>query len=912
MDRRVVLTEAPYRVAQSQAAGHTVVTPNPRAARALGEAHAVSLIDIGLRLLRQAHPPRVPAPSAMAQRLLKRAVGDEIGSYQPERLAEVLRPSLARLLRAAADWGRLSSEGTPRVRQLARVALRYRESLEARGWVDPAEQLHAAAKAVTEREPLLVYGYARLDADERAFLDACAGDGSVLVLPGGESALFDGNRETLRDLVRNGWTAQQPECGGAPTLGERLAARWLGADQDLPDDAVRVQAYADPEAEVRGVLGQVKQLLAAGEPADELVVVARDEELYVPLVMAVAAEFETPVHPRNQIGLTATRLGGWLTRLLDMVVEDAPYETTLCALADPLSGSLTCDQRRAAQSRRAQGLATWIETLPEQALLPPLMTARGAAWPLAEWVAWLRGVFAVADLPDRLMAWPAELTAWKKLDDGLRLLAEAGEPQAVPAEIFAREVADLLAASTVATDAARGGVDLHTPLALYGSARAHVFVLGAAAGLLPAALHDDPYLDAAERHQLTAQGVRQESAAEEALRERLSFWSLLQCVRRSLVLSRPRVLDRGEAPPSPFLGELGVAESEPPLILASATALRPYALGNPGDPVARAAGRGLMIENRRESAAPPDEFDGVLGLPLPADSFSVSRLIVFGQCPFRWFGESVLGLAAPEEVPAEPEPSRMGSLLHRVLELVVRGALRLGAPTDREVMVRLLEPALAVTVGEPGHDSADRRLMADLASERRDRDAESLRACRRWSHWPLLRGELLATWAAAVRCDDFLGRDAEPEDFEIPLTGVCAGISVRGRADRVDRLEDGRRRLIDYKSGSGRQRPPGVRGADGRLSVDVQLPLYERLYADQTGYAVEARYFKVRGRALAANPRDADANREAMEAFVASVPARLAAGEAPVTPDRDLAACEYCDLAMVCRRGPRLARKECP
>ncbi|MCZ7599920.1 MAG: hypothetical protein M5U09_22300 [Gammaproteobacteria bacterium] len=81
--------------------------------------------------------------------------------------------------------------------------------------VDEAELLHVAAREVTTPDPLLVYGYARLDADERAFLKAYAADGSELVLPGGAKTMFDENRATADELLTDGGTAGDRADGSA-------------------------------------------------------------------------------------------------------------------------------------------------------------------------------------------------------------------------------------------------------------------------------------------------------------------------------------------------------------------------------------------------------------------------------------------------------------------------------------------------------------------------------------------------------------------------------------------------------------------------------------------------------------------------------------------------------------------------
>ena len=78
-----------------------------------------------------------------------------------------------------------------------------------RGLIDPAEALWQAAQASPERRPVLVWGYPRLGRDEVAFIDAVAGEGSVVRLPYAEDHTFDENRETAEELERRGWTIER-------------------------------------------------------------------------------------------------------------------------------------------------------------------------------------------------------------------------------------------------------------------------------------------------------------------------------------------------------------------------------------------------------------------------------------------------------------------------------------------------------------------------------------------------------------------------------------------------------------------------------------------------------------------------------------------------------------------------------
>lgn len=453
-------------------------------------------------------------------------------------------------------------------------------------------------------------------------------------------------------------------------------------------------------------------------------------------------------------------------------------------------------------------------------------------------------------------------------------------------EVFVQEVRDSLSLLTVPVQPGRGGVELLSPLLLYGGRYRHVFVLGMAEGILPAPVKDDPVLDFHERKRLAQKGLRLEQAAEAARREHVSFYSLLQSAGETLTLSYPRLLGTHEALPSPYFSMLDLQPAEPPLFpAASLEEARRMCLRHDvtlDDPVLPRARHAWNVERRRELAEHYDEYDGIINHPLDSSQqvFSASQLTILGQCPFRWFATYLLGLGEPDEAETDLSPSLQGILYHKILELAVAWARDAG--DLRQAVLNRLEEAFL---------QAERELRFPPIPA-----------------WPARRSEHLALLRQAVLGADFLRDGAEVLATETRFKGEWNGLAVTGIVDRVDGTAKGLL-LVDYKTRS--TRPAGAKDQEGKLTLDVQLPLYLQaatpaLYPGEQ--AREAYYYSLtKGEMLRAQVDEAG-----LERLVQEVKQRLQDGHYPVQPDPKMEVCKTCACDPVCRRGSRLIRKGVP
>jgi RecB family exonuclease len=487
----------------------------------------------------------------------------------------------------------------------------------------------------------------------------------------------------------------------------------------------------------------------------------------------------------------------------------------------------------------------------------------------AGWMYRFGALFETYALDRKVRSWPREMVA---LSAAKAAVGWLGEPAAetISRERFVAEVEEVLQSTSTPAHPAREGVALHTPLSLYGASYRYVFTLGLTEGGFPPSVADDPALDFHERNCLRRRGIRLELAAERTRRERLSFWTLLQVPQERLVLSYPKLVGGRETLPSPYFGLVGVEPGVPmPLPAASLEEARRAYLQRSGmeqDSVLGRARASWEVERRREGPAPFDHYDGVLDIPVDYEDrhFSVSELGDLAYCGFRWWSRSVLGLREPEE--GEP-PTLIGSLYHRTLEIAARDAER--SEDVRQGVLENLEAAL----------------------EEAERELEMVRV-RGWVHW---REVYLAQLERAVKAEDFALPGAEVVQTEARFAGEWQGFEVVGRVDRVDRTPEGLV-FIDYKSTASAPKP------------DLQLSVYREAAAPALfpGEPVRDAYYYSLRRAERIKAKEPSA--EALESMAEGMKTNLEGGYLP--PDVLQRVCSFCEFDLVCRRGPRLDRKE--
>ena len=294
-------------------------------------------------------------------------------------------------------------------------------------------------------------------------------------------------------------------------------------------------------------------------------------------------------------------------------------------------------------------------------------------------------------------------------------------------------------------------------------------------------------------------------------------------------------------------------------------------------------------------------------------TLSPTAFFRYVACPLRFYFHSVARLDAGDEISEEVDAPMFGTILHAAVQ-------RLYAPIEGEAhpggtlraLIRTGEVAAAVeaAIGEhylkdPKATAADYTgnlvLVKDIVVR-------------------YLRGGVMPYDAAH---DGFRVEGLERRvdyGFDFATAGGSRRMKFSGIADRIDRLDDGSLRVVDYKTGSPHLEFAGIgslfRGEGRqRLSNIVQTLLYAMmLYRSEGSDATPALYY-VRAmnrpdyspllddRELSLRGARYSLYAERFEELVRETLAEMYDPAVPFRQCADADTCRYCDFNVICKRG---------
>ena len=390
-----------------------------------------------------------------------------------------------------------------------------------------------------------------------------------------------------------------------------------------------------------------------------------------------------------------------------------------------------------------------------------------------------------------------------------------------PVRRLANRLAELVAGLSFDAEACKPGHLAISPLSRAGyNNRLHVYVIGMDEGAFPGGAAEDPLLLDGERSGLSSElALRRTRPAEQVwhLARVLGMASgkvtLLSC-RRSLSDGReryPAALFQQAAEQMAVENvdvegvlpeQIDQALDDADLLLAQYPFAEYKSLVDSAFPWLIS---GQKARRAREWSG-LTTYDGWLGASTPELAitakrgiFSPSKLEMLARCPYRYFLNDVLRIRPLEEMETDPtqwlDPLSFGALLHSLFHKFMQTLQARGEHPDRKQ-----------------HGALIQELLEKEIEERKETDPVEHQAAYRAD---VKRLSQAAQVFLAVEADQ---ENSEPMGFEVSFGfGESGGLNneepvaleladdvnfrIRGRIDRVDRVEDGFA-IWDYKTGS--------------------------------------------------------------------------------------------------------------
>jgi ATP-dependent helicase/DNAse subunit B len=858
------------------------------------------------------------------------ATGELIAELQrslvtPQRFAQALR-----------SWAAEDDRRAPYAEDVARLYLDYGRELERLRRVDAelfAWRALDALRAAGGRwgsDPVFFYGFDELTALQRDAVETLSRIAGAevtvsLTYEPGRAALVARAEavEELRALAER--VVELPALddhygpGSRPALHHLERALFEPAPERIdPGDAVRLLEAGGERAEAELMAAEVLDLIRAGMPAEEIVVVFRSLAR-APVLVRVFEQYGIALAGGHEIPFGHTGLGRGLLGLARCALLDE-RRTSSQDLLDYLRSPGLPERTEVIDALEAElrqeGLTTVAQARSRLAwACGEIDSLSSAADPAGELARHARRLFAAPYRGAAPMLEPTEELDARAL---VTLLGALSEVEELGQAVTGVELIELLEALVVPSGAAAapGAVLLAEPLQIRARRFRAVFVGGLVEGEFPSPARPEPFLSDEHRFELAAcSGLRLRARDDALARERYLFYASVSRATEQVVLSYRSSDEEGNvALPSPFIADVAelLVESWPErrrrrlladVVWAADRAPTERELARARSAL-RAPARGEVPEPLRSLG------DGALRHVRHLRILSAGALETYADCPVKWLVQRELqpALFAPQ-----PEPIARGNCMHEALERVIA---RLGGPVTLASLPeahRILDEVLAAlpTAGPeaPGQIAPGRPAAVRVAA-RRAIEAD----LRRYLEREAGDGCEFEPSGLELR---FGFTDAAPSLPALELGVGPDRVLVRGMIDRID-VDAGRRAIVrDYKSGATR---PEQQGARWRIDRRLQVALYMLVVRERLGLEpVAGLYQPLRGedlrprgiflkdapvgtRVVGTDARDREALDAELQDAVAralALAGRLRAGE--LTPCPETCSRDGCSYPGICR-----------
>lgn len=298
--------------------------------------------------------------------------------------------------------------------------------------------------------------------------------------------------------------------------------------------------------------------------------------------------------------------------------------------------------------------------------------------------------------------------------------------------------------------------------------------------------------------------------------------------------------------------------------------------------------------------------------PASPAALSPTAFFRYVACPLRFYFHSVARLKSDEEVSEEVDAPMFGTILHAAAQRLYAAVVGQAHPGERlQQMLRSAEVSAAVVGAINDHYLRDEHatvadysgnllLVKDIVER-------------------YLRGGIIR-YDAAHDAFTTIGLEQEVAyAFPFATAGRTLELKFAGIADRIDRLDDGTLRVVDYKTGAPHLEFDGIESlfsGEGkqRLSNILQTLLYSMMLFRSRGCDARPALYYVRSMHRDDYAPDLDDKQIGLRgasyssyavAFEQAVRAALAELYDPAVPFvqcEDADTCKFCDFNIICKR----------
>ncbi len=751
----------------------------------------------------------------------------------------------------------LTGDDRERMKAIASVYELYQELLSEKNMMDVDDvSLLAADKAVakTHLEPvdwIVLDGFINIDRVHREMLQKFMQNNKQIRItahvPFYTEAVDEFIRqEIITDLVSMGFhlSALEGEPNQGALAAQDLVLNLFNVDA-LPgrkDEKVHIRDAPCIEDEVRMALKKIKHLLMQEEARpSEIALAVKDINEYREDLVRIAKELSVPLQ------LPAVR-----------PLMDSPLIKDIIRLIDALAG-----EGEESDAPMVDFSLLWRQLSKEELGLrlvhfmkewPPASTVSDYCRQLKEYLPY-ETLYSLGfsdsidqDLSkERSIQHLLYIQSFYRLLDKLSFMHKITGDERVSQSRFARLIKETVEHEMIRLEDQGEGVKVLDPDFFRGSSYAYVFFLGLNEGVFPAAWQPGALLPVRLREWAKRTGLFFKTPSWEMQREKIRFLFTCAAAEKGLHLSYRSAAEEGSCLlPSPFLQEAAERyhlELKPKRHMRSRFSLSLKEIASKKEAVEQyAAARfqpdkekavlaakllevledmgaaekvkfintAAAIEARRYSVCPPDEYEGLVeGVFLPQHQekyiFSASQINAYQACPFKYFLERVLRVAAEEEE-EEMTPRALGELYHQVLTNYYQEK-KDERELDETFLKKCLEEALTVMPW----DRYGRLLL-----KRKDKEI-----------YKLLQEFLSKDIKYRNKYEEKTGFRLVPRLLEFSIYAEVPEMEARfaARLDRVDFEYDedvptGQYAVYDYK----KSKQVGVR--DILRNEDFQIPLY--------------------------------------------------------------------------------------